>query len=615
MPKDIKIKTTIKNVKLLDKVASGTAHVKNAAIKSKEMAEHTQDSGHASPNEYATGKAAGGAKNIAGTAAHKFKNPRAQAKKNINRAKERFIKARQQLPKARRQAAEQAKKAAETAKANAKPLKEAATTAKKTSVEAQKAYQEAKIAARDVRQAGKQTVQTARQGVRTGRQAEKTIKTAGQSAKATDKGAVKTAKKSVKTAQRSANVTVKTAHQAAKTAEKSARAAAKSAKIAEKTFRQAAKAAEQTAKAAARAVTAMVKAAIAAVQGLIAIIAAGGWVVILIILIICMIGLLIGSIFGIFFSGEDSGTGCTMPDVVAELTTEFYDKIEQIENDNPHDVTAVDAVSINWKEVLAVYAVKVTTDPDDAMDVATLDDDKIDKLRGVLNDMVSLSYSLRTDTRERTVTDDDGNEYTESVEITTLIITLNQKSVGEMVAEYGFSSKQKDNLHELLSPKYDDLWVQLLGGYSNGSGEIRQGSGSHIPRDMFDWPMAIDYPITSRFGYRKDPFTGETKYHGGIDLGAPGGAEILAMAEGTVIKANATDSYGGGYGYYVIIQHDGGYQTVYAHCSKVAVSYGQQVAKGQVIAYVGTTGKSTGNHLHFEVRKDGTRVNPLNYFG
>ena len=615
MPKEIKTKTTIKDIKLLDKAASGTAHVKNAAIKSKETAEQTHDTGHASPNEYATDKATGGAKNIAGTAAHKFKNPRVQAKKNINRAKERFIKARQQMPKARRQAAEQAKKAAETAKANAKPMKEAADTAKKTSVEAQKAYQEAKIAARDVRQAGKQTVQTARQGVRTGRQAEKTIKTAGQSAKATSKGAVKTAKKSVKTAQRSANATVKTAHQTAKTAEKSARAAAKSAKIAEKTFRQAAKTAEQTAKAVARAVTAMVKAAIAAVQGLIAIIAAGGWVVILIILIICMIGLLVGSIFGIFFSGEDSGTGRTMPDVVAELTTEFYDKIEQIENDNPHDVTDVDAVSINWKEVLAVYAVKITTDPDDAMEVATLDDDKVDKLRGVLNDMVSLDYSLRTDTRERTATDDDGNEYTESVEITTLVITLNQKSADEMAAEYGFSSKQKDNLHELLSPEYDDLWAQLLGGYSNGSGEIRQGNGNHVPKDIFDWPFEGDYRISSKFGYRKDPVTGETKYHGGIDIAAPNGVEILAAAGGTVIKANATDSYGGGYGYHVIIQHEGGYQTLYAHCSKLAVSYGQEVAKGQVIAYVGSTGKSTGNHLHFEVRKDGEKSNPLDYFG
>lgn len=359
----------------------------------------------------------------------------------------------------------------------------------------------------------------------------------------------------------------------------------------------------------------MVKGVIATLQGLVALIAAGGWIAVTIIVIICMIALLLGSIFGIFFSGEDSGSGRTMPDVVSMLTIEFYDKIEQIENEIPHDVTDVDAVSINWKEVLAIYAVKVTTDPDSAMDVATLDDDKIDKLRRVLNDMVSLSYSLRTDTRERTATDNDDNEYTESVEVTTLVITLNQKNSDEMAVDYGFSSKQKDNLNELLSPEYDDLWVQLLGGYSNGSGEIRQGSGNHIPKDMFDWPVEIDYPITSRFGYRKDPFTGETKYHGGIDLGAPGGAEILSMASGTVIKANATDSYGGGYGYYVIIQHDGGYQTVYAHCSKVAVSYGQQVAKGQVIAYVGTTGKSTGNHLHFEVRKDGTRINPLDYFG
>lgn len=303
-----------------------------------------------------------------------------------------------------------------------------------------------------------------------------------------------------------------------------------------------------------------------------------------------------------------------MSNVVAELTTEFYDKIEQIENDNPHDISDIDAVSINWPEVLAVYAVKVTTDPENAIEVATLDEDKVNRLRGVLNDMVTLSYSTKTETRERTATDDDGNEYTESVSVTILTITMDQKSPDEMADKYGFSAEQRENLHELLSPEYNDLWAELLGSYSNGGGEIRQGNGNHVPKDIFDWPFEADWAITSKFGYRKDPFTGETKYHGGIDIGAPNGTEILAAAGGTVIKANSTDSYGGGYGYYVIIQHEGGYQTLYAHCSKLAVS-GGEVSKGQVIAYVGNTGRSKGNHLHFEVRKDGERTNPLDYFG
>jgi murein DD-endopeptidase MepM/ murein hydrolase activator NlpD len=176
-----------------------------------------------------------------------------------------------------------------------------------------------------------------------------------------------------------------------------------------------------------------------------------------------------------------------------------------------------------------------------------------------------------------------------------------QKSADEMAEQYGFSGAQKDQIHELLSPEYADLWAQLLGGYANGSSEILIGDGSHAPKDIFSWPLADNFPITSNFGYRKDPFTGETKYHGGVDLGAPGGTPILAAADGTVIVANANDSWGGGWGYYVKIQHNGTYATLYAHCSKIAVTGGQEVKKGQVIAYVGTTGNSTGNHLHFEV--------------
>ncbi|MDL2287048.1 M23 family metallopeptidase [Eubacteriales bacterium OttesenSCG-928-G02] len=83
---------------------------------------------------------------------------------------------------------------------------------------------------------------------------------------------------------------------------------------------------------------------------------------------------------------------------------------------------------------------------------------------------------------------------------------------------------------------------------------------------------------------------------------------------GIVVVANSSDSWGGGWGYYVKIKHNDTYSTLYAHASRIAVINGQEVKKGQVIAYVGTTGNSTGNHLHFEVYKDGSRTNPLGYF-
>ena len=125
---------------------------------------------------------------------------------------------------------------------------------------------------------------------------------------------------------------------------------------------------------------------------------------------------------------------------------------------------------------------------------------------------------------------------------------------------------------------------------------------------------AAELTITSQFGYRTDPFTGEISYHSGTDIAAPYGTPVLAAAGGTVTVANATDPWGGSYGYYVKIQHDGTFDTLYAHCSSICVTPGQQVQQGEVIGYVGSTGNSTGNHLHFEVWENGQRQNAMDYF-
>lgn len=116
--------------------------------------------------------------------------------------------------------------------------------------------------------------------------------------------------------------------------------------------------------------------------------------------------------------------------------------------------------------------------------------------------------------------------------------------------------------------------------------------------------------VTSEFGGRTDPVTGEWAGHDGIDLGAAKGTAIRAAKDGTV----ETVSYGTtGYGYHLTIDHGGGLVTLYGHCSEILVSEGQTVKAGDVIARVGSTGKSTGNHLHFEVRVNGTAKNPRNY--
>lgn len=117
--------------------------------------------------------------------------------------------------------------------------------------------------------------------------------------------------------------------------------------------------------------------------------------------------------------------------------------------------------------------------------------------------------------------------------------------------------------------------------------------------------------ISSGFGWRIHPVTGQRKLHKGVDFAAPTGTPIFAAADGVVTDAGWTD---GGYGNIVEVRHNDGYVTLYAHTNKVYVSKGQSVNKGQAIAEVGTTGRSTGPHLHFEVQPDGkTAVDPMDY--
>jgi len=125
------------------------------------------------------------------------------------------------------------------------------------------------------------------------------------------------------------------------------------------------------------------------------------------------------------------------------------------------------------------------------------------------------------------------------------------------------------------------------------------------------WPSYTTY-VSSAYGYRIHPIYGTYKFHGGVDIAASYGTAIWAANSGTVVTSS--DGWNGGYGNYIVINHGNGTQTLYAHMSSRAVSVGQTVTKGQVIGYVGSTGASTGAHIHFEVWNNGSRVNPMSYF-
>lgn len=140
--------------------------------------------------------------------------------------------------------------------------------------------------------------------------------------------------------------------------------------------------------------------------------------------------------------------------------------------------------------------------------------------------------------------------------------------------------------------------------------EIRklQGDGAYAGGE-FAWPSASSTRVTSEFGYRIHPILKVKKLHTGIDIGAAAGTKVLAANSGTVIKAAWNNSYGN----VIMIDHGGGIVTLYAHNSKLAVKTGDVVSKGQVISYVGSTGMSTGPHIHFEVRVNGEYQNPRNW--
>lgn len=441
----------------------------------------------------------------------------------------------------------------------------------------------------------------------------RTKNTSVKSIKGKPQKAVKNASRSMKSIKQSTKG-IKTAQQTAKTTQQTAKAAAKA-------TQKTAQAAKATAKSAATGAKAAVKATIATVKGLISAIAAGGWVAVLIILLICLIAMVSGSCFGLFFSSDPTGTGTSVTQAVSTLNEEYMAHMQEIEAATPHDrqeITSNDGVlSINWEDILAVFSAKVTG-AEDGVQVASLDDAQLDELRNIMWEMNAISSGTRTEKREVEITevDENGKEITrtETVPETILEISITHKTPEKMARQYNFNFRQNEYLSLMSEPENKNLWAELLGGFVGGGGEIMDPNTDWEGIGIFQWPLPQSYTITSLFSYREDPFTGEVAYHGGTDIAAPGGTPILAAADGTVSVANGTDSWGGSYGYHVKIGHADSFETLYAHCSSICVTEGQQVKQGEVIAYVGTTGSSTGNHLHFEVRQNGERMDALRFF-
>ena len=357
---------------------------------------------------------------------------------------------------------------------------------------------------------------------------------------------------------------------------------------------------------------------LAGLHSLTAVLAAGSGAALGIVIVICLVAFVSGSAYGIFFAADaPNAASVTVREAVETLTAEYRDRLEEISDTVQHDrqdITANDDVYyIRWQDVLAVFSSHVAGSEQGAP-VAALTEEQLDKLRETMWAMNAVDYSTRAETAVIETTDDDGNPTTTEITETVLVIELTHKTPDEMAADYHFTTRQNTYLQLLQDPQYEELWAELLGGFAQGGGELMSPDSTRTPTGTLQWPLPVAGTITSQFGHRVDPITGEVSSHTGTDIACAEGTPILAAADGIVIVANGLDSWGGSYGYYIQIDHGGGLETLYAHCSSICVTTGQQVQAGEVIGYVGHTGRATGNHLHFEVHINGVRRDAETYF-
>ena len=336
--------------------------------------------------------------------------------------------------------------------------------------------------------------------------AKATVKTAEKSVKATEK-TIKTAERTTKTA---VKTTERTAKATAKTAQKTAQAAQKTAQAAAKTVQAAAKAAAQAAKVAVKAVASAIKAIAAGIKALIAAIAAGGWVAVIVIIVVALIAVLLSLCFGVF-SSNDTQQGRPMTEAIADINNDFVDsinaKIDRYKRRyKPDEVVLIyegdtdsNGSVMNWADVLGIYAVGTTTDPEQPTDVLIVTPDKVNLLRDYFLRMNSVSYKTELETEEVQATDDhgspifdeEGNPVMETESTLTITITVSSMDYRDAASYYRFDNSQMEMLKEIMQPEYYPMFAQLTGDVIGDGGEF--GFGLDINPDLP--PNELGYQI------------------------------------------------------------------------------------------------------------------------
>lgn len=301
-----------------------------------------------------------------------------------------------------------------------------------------------------VRNKGNEAVRTTKNNIIKTKDKIKNIKTRlaeKKKIKATKKG-IKTSKQVVKNTEKVAKETVKASQKAIKLAQNTAK----------KTY--------QGIKLTVKATITTVKAIIAATKALITAIIAGGWIALVVIVVICLIGLLCSSIFGIFFSGEKSSpNSITMRDAIIECNKEFSDKLQNIQDTNPHDEYELDGTMATWKDILIVYTVKMSNGINE-QEVVTMDDNKKQILKDIFWDMNEISSEVKDEmvTERGTNTD----ELPKEVQKEVLHITISSKTAEQMKTQYSFNPLQLNQYNELMKDDYAMLWNGVIYGLDSG---------------------------------------------------------------------------------------------------------------------------------------------------
>ncbi len=451
----IKTKDVVKGtIKTIDKAAIATERMKSAYAKTKDKAEAGMYAQETSADEYAADRIQGAEDRIVHEGLYAFDK---EGRKGVEATKKNVVKAKDGIQSFQQKRAEKAlhKESAASAPADFPSVSGQSSgkipTASRIHTPIKTAPEADKVIKQSARSAGRRTIKTA------------------------EKASTKTAGKSVKTAEQTARASIKTSQQAAK---KTAEATAKSSKKAAQAAKQAAQTAARGLRAATRAAIATIKGIIAGTKALIAAIAAGGWVAVTVIVVICLVAMLAGSVFGIFFSGESTGgeNPITMQTVVQEINADYDTKLQEAKDSVSYDTLEMSGSRAVWKEVLAVYAVKTNTDSENPQEVATMDDSKKGLLSNIFWEMNEISHKTETKTETVIEETDDGHGNiveTEKTETSTILyITVAHKTADEMAAQYGFNEEQKAYLAELLRDENNSLWAGVLYGIRYSDDQI-----------------------------------------------------------------------------------------------------------------------------------------------